>query len=369
MPAGKEVHFMAFRQDYASRNFRTRDGPSGGRAFKTRILEKFKGLSDYDLGRLVAEGKSASRRLEEIKSGGNGGAHLCPEYSDLAARKRVGEEARGQLIQNAVPLAIWFAKQNRVKAMGRVLGLMPDDLAGIGMEGAIIAVDRFDPGRSTNFKGCALGWIRECINRRLFELRDIRLPEYIYTRRIAYGKALSFIRGKPMDEITAGMPAFSAGNVSAGRIVGDYLRGKTTLRQIESKLREYECLSSAKSFLGNSDTVEAMDWRLDFSQGSEEETTGEISDRELLRKLVSNAPGLKKNHYRILESFYFGDAPLSHFAKKAGLTRERAGQLHDQLILILRKYALSKGIDKEYGPTVPGTEHTVSASRQASFQK
>ena len=93
----------------------------------------------------------------------------------LVERIRIGDiTARQRLIESNLELVVKIARRQ----VGRGVGLL--DLIQVGNLGLMHAIDKFDPGKSTNFQAYASLWIYQYIDRTIGDQANtVRIPTHI----------------------------------------------------------------------------------------------------------------------------------------------------------------------------------------------
>lgn len=120
---------------------------------------------ELELGRLVAAGEEARRRLEAADV-------PAEERAALEEAVRRGQEAKAALVAGTLRLVVAMAKRYRWS------GVPLADLFQEGVLGLLRAAERFDWTRGTPFSAYAAWWVRHAIARAVREARvGVHLPD------------------------------------------------------------------------------------------------------------------------------------------------------------------------------------------------
>lgn len=211
---------------------------------------------------------------------------------------RTGDrEARGRLIELHLPLVRALARRYAHRGEGL------EDLVQVGSIGLIEAIDRFDPERSTDFRGFAIPTIAGEIKRHLRDRSSVvRIPR------------------RPAELALSLRPARAA--------LAARLRRSPSPAELaeEAGVREDEVLEAMETERARRPLELASD---DTGAGALERTAVEdayaVSEERLL--LAAGFRTLAERERRILHLRYFGGLSQSEIAKEVGLSQNQVSRL------------------------------------------
>lgn len=235
------------------------------------------------------------------------------EERELGRRVRAGDEAaRQEMVERNLPLAMWVARRVRRYAGG--MGL--DDMAQAGVLGLYRAVDRFDPGREVRFNTYATYWIYQTIRRELIRNGGlVRVPDWAV---IMAGRATRAIAAMPEGaEATPEQIAMRLGTTpSKVRIC---LAGRRKVK-LDSQRRD------AWGDAGLAGVLSHHAGPLD-----------EAHDADCRESLGRAIDSLTPRHADAIRRMVLSGHTLREFGADHGFTRERARQIKNEAIALLRR--------------------------------
>jgi RNA polymerase primary sigma factor len=233
------------------------------------------------------------------------------EERALLARAKAGDApAREELVLRNLRLVAAVASEFR-----RPRGFSPGDLLGHGVDGLMVAIDRFDParlgrdGRPARLSAYASFWIKHKIRRAIADCGStIRIP--VWARQEA-SRARREGRTPPGNAEAWAMSDFAAAH----------------------------------------EGTEVTLLRVDHRYPSPAEAAIRAESREVVDRLLRH---LDARHARVLRMRYGigGDAPMSpaEVGRALGVTRERARQIEGEALGVLRLAAAAPGDPGDPGP-------------------
>lgn len=231
----------------------------------------------------------------------------------------MGEEAQGKMVLANTRLVISEA----VKYTGRGTDLL--DLIQGGNEGLINAVTRYQPDRGFRFSTYALWWIRQGIKRTLRTDKEVHIPFHIQDLMPKVRRATETLRGKLKREPNP-------------EEVADFLNNILTPRQVKLVLQAIEIqrqISEARE-----ETYEKEDqppWDELLADEKAQEVLEIINDTDALR-VAQGVKLLPIRMQKVIELRFYEQLTLEEMAQVLGITRERARQLVNKAISLLRHY-------------------------------
>lgn len=216
----------------------------------------------------------------------------------LGLYRRTGDrEARARLIEVHLPLVRALARRYAHRGEGL------EDLVQVGSIGLIEAIDRFDPGRSTDFRGFAIPTIAGEIKRHLRDRSSVvRIPR------------------RPAELALSLRPAREA--------LSARLRRPPSPAELaeEAGVREDEVLEALETERARRPleltSQDAADGALDRTAV---EDAYAVSEERLL--LAAGFRTLGERERRILHLRYFGDLSQSEIAREIGLSQNQVSRL------------------------------------------
>jgi RNA polymerase sigma-B factor len=239
--------------------------------------------------------------------------HLAPLFHELADRETPDarrDELRGRLVTGYQPLAQHIARRFRNK------GQSEEDLTQVGLIGLINAVDRFDPGRGSDFIAFAVPTITGEI-RRYF--RDstwaVRVP-------------------RRLKELHASVTAAAA---KLGQSLGRSPRPSEIAAELGLPIEEvYEGLQVGYAYRG-----ESLDAGTDdspgpvvMSMGAEAPELTDVEDREVLYPALAKLPDRER---AIVTMRFFGNMTQSQIAERLGISQMHVSRLLAATLRSLRE--------------------------------
>lgn len=272
------------------------------------------------LGRRIAEGQAAQRRLDEL-----GGEIGTSERQRLERLQRAGVRAREEMTQANLRLVVSIAKRY-------VRASMPlADAIQSGNIGLMKAVERFDYTRGFKFSTYATWWIKQAISRAVAEeSRNIRVPTHT------------------MENINRAM--------KVQRELLQRLQREPTLAEIARelgetprKVQEYFSLAADTTSL---DQPTRDDSDTTFADNLASPDSGDPSDgiavtdlRDAVRAILRELPEREQEVMRMR----FGldgeeGATLEEVGQAFNITRERVRQIEVRTLFRLRHVATSRAL-------------------------
>ncbi|MFM8483987.1 MAG: sigma-70 family RNA polymerase sigma factor [Actinomycetota bacterium] len=272
------------------------------------------------LGRRIAEGQAAQRRLDEL-----GGEIGTSERQRLERLQRAGVRAREEMTQANLRLVVSIAKRYVRASMPRA------DAIQSGNIGLMKAVERFDYTRGFKFSTYATWWIKQAISRAVAEeSRNIRVPTHT------------------MENINRAM--------KVQRELLQRLQREPTLAEIARelgetprKVQEYFSLAADTTSL---DQPTRDDSDTTFADNLASPDSGDPSDgiavtdlRDAVRAILRELPEREQEVMRMR----FGldgeeGATLEEVGQAFNITRERVRQIEVRTLFRLRHVATSRAL-------------------------
>lgn len=274
------------------------------------------------LGRRIAEGLAAQRRLDEL---GDSGDRL--ERQRLERAVRLGSRAREEMTQANLRLVVSIAKRYVKPSMPLA------DAIQSGNIGLMKAVERFDHTRGFKFSTYATWWIKQAISRAVAEeSRNIRIPAHT------------------MESINRAM--------KVQRELLQRLQREPTLAEIarelgepQRKVEEYFSLAADTTSL---DLPTRDDSETTFADNLASPDAGDPSDgiavtdlREAVRAILRDLPEREQEVMRMRFGLDGEDgATLEEVGQTFNITRERVRQIEVRTLFRLRHVAASRALDQ-----------------------
>jgi len=285
-------------------------------ATSTPLLDR---AGEIELARRIECGMQAQKQLESGDLPDKQAGSDLPEQGEAQLREaiRAGQEARQQLIVSNTRLVVSIAK----RYVGRGVEFL--DLVQEGNLGLMRAIERFDHTRGHKFSTYATWWIRQAIARAIASQgRTLRLSLHAE-------EAIARIERARQDLIQATGNEPAAAELA--RATG------LPLEKVEKMQQANRPLLSLDVPAGSSETNTLSD----FIQDREAEALDDIAGRALLYKIVNELRRKLPPREAHIIKLYFGfdDVPphtLQQIGDKLGFTRERARQLLDYALLLLK---------------------------------
>ena len=231
------------------------------------------------------------------------------EEYDLAVKCKNGDKkAREILINSNLRLVLKMARQY----VGRGLSYL--DLVQEGNIGLIKTIDKFDPSKGYRLSTYATWWIRQAITVAIAkQSRQIRIPIHMLDQMKAVNEAKKTLAHNLHRE-----PSFDE--------ILNYL--KWPIDKLKETLNSEKSMISLNLEIGEDNTSSLEELIPDLSVDVEEETTGNIINKEIYSKLESV---LKPREFRIiLARFGFIDdtcKTLESLAQEFNVSPERIRQI------------------------------------------
>ncbi len=302
------------------------------------------------------EGRGAQEKLEEMEREEKNESEL----EELHKLKRIGEEARVNLILHTTGFAAWFANKQAIKEMGRMAGLEFMDIIQSAHEGLTIAADKFDPDRNTKFSTYAFYWMRQRVLRQIAQNKNVHVPEWVYTRLRASEAALGFIEKYGRNPTDKERIEFAREHKQAAELAEKMLEKKETRKKMEQRKNDLKnALAIARNVISLQQELSEGGRTLEEIIGGanpEEAMVNKLSIEKMKQLLLDNAKNLDERERQVLYASYFHNAALQEIGNEMGITRERVRQIRAHALVRLRIFAEKEGLTEEYGKTIPGTQ-------------
>lgn len=273
-------------------------------------------------------GDSFSMYIKDLKSGDYNILSFGEEY-ELGKRIQSGDlEARNKLAEMNLRLVVNIAK----RYTGR--GLSMEDLVQEGNIGLIRATESFDPDMGYRFSTYATWWIRQNIQRALFNSGAIRIPVHVCE---AISRVNSFIYTYKLE---------NEGCEPSDEEIEEFIREKGYNSKLIRRSRELATLVSLETPIGESEHGEQSvlgDFISDEKNDVEDEAILNAKREAIFGVLDSVCSDREKAI--ILERFGFVDGTcktLESLGEKYDVTRERIRQIESQALKKLRNSYKSK---------------------------
>ena len=270
---------------------------------------------EQELGRAVANGRAASRRLSQPKPGSG-----RTDRTTLVRAIEKGQKARVRMARANARLVISIAKRYRNQ------GLPFLDLIQEGNLGLLKAIDKFDYKRGYKFSTYATWWIRQAVTRGLSEQgRIVRVPVHLSDQVRAMYKATRNLSQELGREPTLGEVAVAM-NIDEKKARRLTLAAQDTL-SLDSPLNDGEDGDGVfGDFIEDEGALspEENATRSVLSDTVDEMLLADVTPREA--RILRLRYGLQDGHSHSLEET----------GRKIGLTRERIRQIERDALRRLR---------------------------------
>lgn len=267
---------------------------------------------DYEEGYL---GDAISMYMKELKSTGK---ELLKSDEEYALGKRIQQgdiEAKNILVERNLRLVVSVAK----RYTGR--GLSMEDLVQEGNLGLIRAADSFDPDLGYKFSTYAIWWIRQAIQRAIFNSGTIRIPVHM---REAIASVNSFV----------GKYRFENGREPSDDEIEEYIKERGYNKDLLMRSKDICSVISLDTPVGeaDSDGDSVLGDFIPSSSDSSEETFNHVC-RETIFSILDDMCTPKEKDI-ILERFGFNGEikTLEEVGKKYNVTRERIRQIESKVL-------------------------------------
>lgn len=273
-------------------------------------------------------GDSFSMYIKDLKSGDYNVLSSEEEY-ELGKRIQSGDlEARNRLAEMNLRLAVNIAK----RYTGR--GLSMEDLVQEGNIGLIRATESFDPDMGFRFSTYATWWIRQNIQRALFNSGAIRIPVHVCE---AISRINSFIHTYKVE---------NGGYEPSYAEVEEFIKEKGYNSDLIRRSREISTLVSLETPIGESEHGEqsVLGDFISDEKGDVEDEAILTSKREAIFEVLDSLCSDREKEI-ILERFGFVDGTcktLEFLGERYGVTRERIRQIESKALKKLRSSYKSK---------------------------
>ena len=307
------------------------------------------------LGRAIAEGQAAQRRLDA------GAACGSAERKELLERVATGLAARERMIVANLRLVVTHAKKVLRGCRKENITLL--DLVQPGNIGLIRAVEKFDYRKGWRFSTYAMWWIRQAISRSLAE-QGVSVPAPLYAyeavpalKRVQQELEERLLRAPTPDEMAAELQAtiIERQRKRLTEKLGREPSDAEVLRRVDRfDGAKVQALLSAiqtsvsldRSYTDDESGASLGDTLVDTGAPQPQDEVADSQRTHLLHRLVEVLDGQAREVIRLRYLVNHGEGlPVDEVGRSLSLKRTVVRRIEREALDLLRGHAFANGLD------------------------